>query len=290
MPIPVLAFLPCGSVPVWARFITGTGMLLCLYRYWHCCTLVQYQYGHSPLPILEFNCAHNGISMSAFWFSTSMGTVHYQCWHSIMVPVLVLALLHLGSVPVLAHSITGTGIQKWCPYRYWHFCTFVQYQYGHSPVLVLAFYNCARTGIGISALWFNTGMDTVNYWYWHSEIVPIPVLTFLYFGSVPVWAHSITGTGIQKWFQYRYWHFCTLVQYQFWHGSLLILALDNGTHTGTGILALWFSTGICTFHYWYWHLKMVPVPVLAFLHFGSVPVWAHSITGTGIQTWFQYRY
>jgi hypothetical protein len=28
---------------------------------------------------------------------------------------------------------------------------------------------------------------------------------------------------------------------------------------------------------------MVPVLALAFLHFGSVPVWAHSITGTGIQ-------
>jgi hypothetical protein len=40
-----------------------------------------------------------------------MGTVHYQNWYSKMVPVLVLAFLHFGSVPVWAQSITGTGIQ-----------------------------------------------------------------------------------------------------------------------------------------------------------------------------------
>jgi hypothetical protein len=84
VPVPVLAFLHFGSVPVWAQFITGTGMLLCPYRYWHCCTLVQYQYGHSPLPILAFNCASTGIGISAFW--------------------------HFGSVPVWAQYITGTGI------------------------------------------------------------------------------------------------------------------------------------------------------------------------------------
>ncbi len=120
VPVPVLAFLPFGSVPVWAQFITRTGMLLCPYQYWHCCMLIQCQYGHSPLPILAFNCASTGIGISAFWFSTSMGTVHYWYWHSIMVPVLVMAYLPLGSVPVLVHSITGTCIQKWCPYRYWH--------------------------------------------------------------------------------------------------------------------------------------------------------------------------
>jgi hypothetical protein len=112
VPVPVLAFLHFGSVPVWAQSITGTGMLLCPYQYWHFCTLVQYQYGHSPLPILAFNGASTGIGISAFWFSTSMVTVHYQHWHSLILPVLVLAFLHLGSVPVLAHTITGTGIQK----------------------------------------------------------------------------------------------------------------------------------------------------------------------------------
>ncbi len=212
VPVPVLAFLTFGSVPVWAQFITGTGIQLCPYRYWHCCTLVQYQYGHSPLPILAFNCAHTGIGISAVYFSTSMGIVHYQYWHSKMVPVLVLSFLHFGSVPVWAQSITGTGIQKWCLNRYWHSCTFVQYQYGHSPLLLLAF-NSARTGIGIFAL-----------------------------GSVPVWAQSITGTGIQKWCPCRYWHFCTLFQYQYGHNPLLVLAFKNGAHTSIGMFALLFST------------------------------------------------
>jgi hypothetical protein len=26
---------------------------LCLYQYWHFCTLVQYQYGHIPLLVLS---------------------------------------------------------------------------------------------------------------------------------------------------------------------------------------------------------------------------------------------
>ncbi len=251
MPVPVLAFLYFGSVPVWARFITGPGMLLCPYQYWHCCTLVQYQYWHSPLQILAFNCASTGIGISAFWFSPSMCTVHYQHWHSIMVPVLVLAFLHLGSVPVLAHTITGSGIQKWRPYGYWHCCTMVQYRYGHSLLLVLAF-NFAHTGIGISALWFSTGSGTVHYPHWHSKIVPIPVL-----------------------------HFCTLVQYQYGHIPLPELGFVNGSSTGIGVFVLWFIISIGTSHYWYWH-SLVPIPVLAFWHFGSVPVWAHSITGTGI--------
>ncbi len=272
-------------------------MLICPYRYWHCCTLVQYQYGHSPLPILAFNCASTVIGISTFWFSTSMITVHYQQWHSLIVPILLLAFLHLGSVPVLAHTITGTGIQKWCPYRYWC-CTLVHHRYGHSSLLVLAF-NFAHTGIDISALRFSTGTGTVHYPHWHSKMEPVLVLAFLHFGSVPVWAYSITGTGIQQWFQYRYWNFCTLVHYQYWHGSLLLLAFDsarsgigifgilvqyqygiiplpvlvcNMARTGNGISALHCSTGIGTFHYRYWHSTMVPVLVWAFLHFGLVPV------------------
>ncbi len=170
---------------------------------------------------MAFNCASTSIGTSAFWFSTSMVTVHYQHWDSLIVPVLVLAFLHLGPVPVLAHTITGTGIQKWCSYWYWHCCTLVHYRYGHSPLLVLVF-NFARTGIGISALRFSTGTGTVHYPHWHSKLVPIPVLAFLHFGSVPVWAHSATRTGIHQWFQYRYWNFCTLVHYQYWCGSLLV--------------------------------------------------------------------
>ncbi len=193
-----------GHIPLLVlEFITGTGMLLCPYRYWHCCTLVQYQYGHSPLSILAFNCASTGIDISAFWFSTSIVTVHYQHWHLLIVPVLVLAFLHLGSVPVLAHTITGTGIQKRCSYRYWHCCTLVNYGMGivrywcwHSilPVPVLAFQhlgsvpvqaqsitrigiqNGARTGTGISALWFSTSMGTFHYRNWDSTMVPVPVL------------------------------------------------------------------------------------------------------------------
>ncbi len=124
-----------------------------------------------------------------------------------------------------------------------------------------------------------------------------------YFGSVPVWARSIIGNGIQKWCPYQYWHY-TLVQYQYGHGPLLVLAFKNGARTGTGIFALWFSTSMGTVHYRYWHCMMpipvlalwfstsmgmvhyrnwhsiVPIQVLAFLHLSSVPEWAHSITGT----------
>jgi hypothetical protein len=176
--------------------------------------LVQYQYWHIPLPELAFqNGAHTGIGIVAhwfstgvgtvyywywhskngartgtgifaLWFSTGIGTVHYRYWHSKMVPVLVPAFLYFGSLSVLAWVITGNGIQ-WCPFRFWHFRTLVQYQYGHITLPVLAF-NIARTGNGISTLWFSTGIGTFHNWYWHSKMVPIPVLAFLHFGSVPV--------------------------------------------------------------------------------------------------------
>ncbi len=136
--------------------------------------LVQYQYGHSPLQIMTFNCAST-----------------------------VLAFLHFGSVPVLAHTITGTGIRYLCPYWYWHFCTLAQYQYWHIPLPELAFKNDARTGIGIVARWFITGMGIIRYWYWHL-ILLIPVLAFLHLGSLLVQAQSITRIGIQKWCPYWY--------------------------------------------------------------------------------------
>jgi hypothetical protein len=53
-------------------------------------------------------------------------------------------LVHFGPVLVSAWYITGTGI-KWCLYQYWHFCTFVQYQYGYGTLPVLAL-NAASTG------------------------------------------------------------------------------------------------------------------------------------------------
>jgi hypothetical protein len=86
----------------------------------------------------------------------------------------------------------------------------------------------------------------------------------------------IIGTGIQQRCQYRYWY-CTLVQYQYGHVPLPVLASQHGAHTGTGIFKLWFSTGIGTIHYRYWH-SVVIIPKMANMYLESVPVWAHSIT------------
>jgi hypothetical protein len=241
LPVPVLAFLLLGSLPVQAQSITRIGIQIwCPYQYWHFCTLVQYQYGHIPLPELgSQHGARTGTGIFKLRFSTGIGTVHYRYWHSV-VPVSVLAFWHFGSVPVWAHTITSTGV-SYSPYRYWHFCTSVQYPYRHIPLQVLAFNNGDCTGMGISALWFSTGIGTVHYQNWHSKMVPVPVLSFLHFGSVPVKAKSINGTGIQLWCPCRYWHFGTLIQYQYWHGTLLVLALKN-TVPIKGICAFWFCT------------------------------------------------
>jgi hypothetical protein len=96
-----------GPVPVLARYITHTVINWCQYRYWHLCILVQHQYWHGTLPALALNGASTSIGIYAFWSSTSIGLVYY--------------------------------LYKWCPYRYWHFCTIGQYQYWYStlPILVL---------------------------------------------------------------------------------------------------------------------------------------------------------
>jgi hypothetical protein len=130
-------------------------------------------------------------------------------------------------------------------YRYWH--------PNMVPVLVLASY----------ALWFSTGVGTVHYQYWHS-VVPVPVMANMYLESVPVWAHSITRTGIQL-CPYQYWHLGTFVQYQYWQGPLPELAL-NGASTGIGIFAVFSNTSIGMVHYRYCHY-LVPIPVLAFWYF-----------------------
>jgi hypothetical protein len=65
-----------------------------------------------------------------------------------------------------------------------------------------------------------------------------------------------------------------LVQYQYWHIPLPELAFVTCARTGIGISTPWFSTSIGTYHYWNWHSKMMPVPVLALLHVVSLPVWA----------------
>jgi hypothetical protein len=164
VPVRVLAFLHFGSGPVWAHSITGTGIQLCPYQYWHFCTLIQYQYGHSPLPVMAFNSARTSTGIYACWFSTSMDRFHYWYWLSMM-PVPVLTFLHFGSVSVWAYSITGNGIQL-CPYRYWHCCILVQYQYGHGSLPELVF-SVVCTGIGILELWFSTSMGIFHLWYWH---------------------------------------------------------------------------------------------------------------------------
>ncbi len=163
VPIPVLT-LYIGSVPVWARSITATGIpTWCPYWYWHFCTLVQYRYRHSPLPVLAFRCTCTGNGKYVLWISTSMGTFNYQNWNSI-VPVPVLAR-YFCPIPVLARSITGTCM-KWCQYWYWHICSFVQYQYRHGTLPVLPLLG-AHTGIGILVLLSNTSIGTVHYRYWH---------------------------------------------------------------------------------------------------------------------------
>jgi hypothetical protein len=143
VPIPVLAFLYFCPISVLARSITGTGIKWCQYRYWHICSFVQYQYWHGTLPVLPLLGARTGIGVLVLWFIISIGMVHYRYWHW-MVPVLVSAFMHFGPVPVSTQYTTGMGI-KWCPCRYWHFCTLVQYQYGHGPLPVLAL-NGASTG------------------------------------------------------------------------------------------------------------------------------------------------
>jgi hypothetical protein len=74
VPVPVLAYLHICPIPVLARYITGTVITRCPYRYWHFGTLVQYQYWHGPLPVLALIGASTSVDIFA---SISIGTVHY---------------------------------------------------------------------------------------------------------------------------------------------------------------------------------------------------------------------
>ncbi len=72
---------------------------------------------------------------------------------------------------------------------------------------------------------------------------------------VPVWVQYITGTGIPfnasiSNVPWQYWYI--LVQYQYPHGTLPVLAL-NGARTNIGIFTLLPSTSMVTVHYLYWH-------------------------------------
>jgi hypothetical protein len=96
LPVLVLAFLHLGLVPVQAQSALKNGA--------RTGTLVQYQYVHIPLPeLVSNNGSSTGIGICVLWFIIS-----------------------------IVAGIAGTGIQ-WCPFRYWHFGTLVQYQYGHIP-------------------------------------------------------------------------------------------------------------------------------------------------------------
>ncbi len=163
-------------------------------------------------------------------------------------PIPVLSFWYFCPIPVLAWYITGTGI-KWWQYRYWHICSFVQYQYWHGTLPVLPLLG-AHTGIGILVLWFIISIGTVHYWYWHL-MVPVPLMAFMHLCPLPLSAWYITVTDI-KWCQNWYWHICMFVEYQYWHGTFLVLAL-NGAHAGIRIYAFWSRTSISMVHYRYRH-------------------------------------
>jgi hypothetical protein len=97
----------------------------------------------------------------------------YQYWH-----FCTFVCFQYGQIPLLVLTInyarTGIGI----------FAFLVQYQYKQIPLLVMAF-NCACTGTGIVAFWFSTSMGMDHYQNWYS-VLSVPVLAFWNFGSVPV--------------------------------------------------------------------------------------------------------
>ncbi len=136
MPVPVLAFRYFCPIPVLARYITGTGIKWCQYRYWHICSFVQYQYWHGTLPVPPLLGDRIGIGILVLLSNASIVTVHYR-----------------------------TGI-KWFQYRYWHICSFVQYQYWHGTLPVLPLLG-AHTGNGKYVLGISTSMGTFHYQNWN---------------------------------------------------------------------------------------------------------------------------
>ncbi len=81
VPVPVMAFMHLGPLPVLARHITVTGIKWCQYRYWHICTSVQYQCWHGTLPVLPLLGARTSTGIAVLLSNTSIGTVHYRYWH-----------------------------------------------------------------------------------------------------------------------------------------------------------------------------------------------------------------
>ncbi len=125
------------------------------------------------------------------------------------------ASTHIGiSMRTGTCPFTGTGI---CMYGCVIVRIFFCFSY-HFTYLPPWGWSCERS---------STSVSTVHYGYWHT---PFNAST----SNVPC----------------RYWYI--LVQYQYRHGTLPVLAL-NGARTDIGIFALLSSTSMCTAHYRYWH-------------------------------------
>ncbi len=165
------------------------------------------------------------------------------------VPILV----HFGPVPVSARYITSTGI-KWCPYWYWHFCTFVQYQYGYSTLPILAL-------IGAS-----TGNVKEHYAKWHkiyasTSIVPplLGALQELVFcmNWYPVVLYS-SGNGCQI------MPVCVLIPIRILACPLPVM----------GICAFWYYTNIYRYDVWFvlWDLLFLCTKMPDF--WADLPHWA----------------
>jgi hypothetical protein len=74
-------------------------------------------------------------------------------------------------------------------------------------------------------------------------MVPVPVLSFLHFGSVLVKAKLITGTGIQLWCPYQYWHFGTLLAWDINGTGITKYITDKGNLR----ILVWYQQ---QYHYW----------------------------------------
>jgi hypothetical protein len=63
----------------------------------------------------------------------------------------------------------------------------------------------------------------------------------------------------------------------------------NDASTNIGIYAFWSSISIGMVHYQYWHL-MVPVPVMAFMHFGPLGIGIFALLSNTSMGTVNYRY
>ncbi len=113
--------------------------------------------------------------------------------------------------------------------------------YWHMPLPILGFIHTDAS----SSAFCSVLATTLHIYLLEVDLVNIPV---------PVWVQYITGTGIPfnastGTVLCQYWYI--LVQYQYRHGTVPVLAL-NGARTSIGIFALLSSTSMGAVHYWYW--------------------------------------